>query len=107
MASISDFTINYSPGQTMNSKHKKRFFSAPKSYKINKLINFEPQIKKGVNLNFDSHYVSHKGGFRGHFEFLHLNLFASNVYFWSTKLTQINYIIVNIFSGILIVTVNI
>ena len=33
-----------------------------------------------------------------------LNLLASNVYFWFTKLLQINF---NMFSGIIIVTVNI
>ena len=63
-------------------------------------------------LTFDSHFVScsykhDKGEFRGHFRFFHLNLLVSNFYFWSTKLTQINHKIVNIFSGILIVTVNI
>ena len=59
------------------------------------------------NLYFDSHFVpcSYEGEFRGHFGFFHLNLFVSNFYFWSTKLTQINHIIVNMFSGILIVTV--
>ena len=55
------------------------------------------------NLHFDSHFVScsYEDEFRGHFGFFHLNSLVSNFYFWSTKLTQINHIIVNIFSGIL------
>ena len=61
------------------------------------------------NLHFDSHFVScsYDGEFRGHFGFFHSNLLVSNFYFWSTKLTQINHTIVNISSGILILTVNI
>ena len=35
------------------------------------------------------------------------NLLGSNVYSWSTKLLQISHIIVSIFSGVIIVTVNI
>ena len=60
------------------------------------------------NLHFDSHFVScsYEGKFRSHFGFFHLNLLVSNFYLWSTKLTQINHIIVNIVSGILIVTEN-
>ena len=61
------------------------------------------------NLHFDSHFVtcSYEGQFRGHFGFFHSNLLVSNFYLWSNKLTQINHAIVNIFSGILIVRVNI
>ena len=61
------------------------------------------------NLHFSSHFVScsYEGEYRGHFGFFHLDLFVSNFHFWSTKLTEKNHTIVNIFSGILIVTVNI
>ena len=61
------------------------------------------------NLHFDCHFVScsYEGEFRGQFGFSHLHLLVSNYYFWSTKLTGIKHTIVNIFSGILIVTVNI
>ena len=71
--------------------------------------NFEPQIKKVFNLHFDSHFVScsYEDEFRCHFLLFNLNLLVSNFYFWSTMLTEINYTIVNIFSGIIIVTVNI
>ena len=60
-------------------------------------------------LDFDSHVVSCscEGEFRGLFGFFYSNLIVSNFYFWSTMLAQINHNIVNIFSGILIVTVNI
>ena len=60
-------------------------------------------------LHFDSHFVfcSYEGEFRGHFGFFPSNLVVSNFYFWSTMLTQINHTILNIFSGILIVTENI
>ena len=87
------------------------FFSGRKSYKIKKMSNFEAQIiiKKKFYLHFDSHFVScsYEREFRGHFEFFHSNILASNFYFWSTVLTQINHTIVNIFSGTLIVAVNI
>ena len=78
------------------------FFSAIKSYKIKTNSNFAPQIKKKFNLHFDSHFVScsFEGECRGHFGFFHLNLLASNFYFWSAKLTQIKHIIVTISSGI-------
>ena len=61
------------------------------------------------NLHLDSHFVScsYKGEFRRHFGFFHLNLLVSNFYFWSAMFTEINHTIINIFSGILIVTVNI
>ena len=56
------------------------------------MSNFGPQIKKKMfNLHFDCH-------------FSHLNLFFSS---FITKSTQLNHIIVNMFSGILLVTVNI
>ena len=60
-------------------------------------------------LHFDSHFVScsYEGEFRRHFGFFHLNLLVSDFYFWSAVLTEMNHAIVNIFSGILIVTVNI
>ena len=48
-----------------------------------------------------------KVNFAAILDFFHLNLLVSNFYYWSTKLTEINYTIDNIFSGILIVTVNI
>ena len=53
-------------------------------------------------LYFDSHFVScsYEGEFRGYFGFCHLNLLVSNLYIWSTKLTQLNHMIGNIFSGI-------
>ena len=35
------------------------------------------------------------------------NLLGSNVYFWFTKLLRISHNIVSIFSGVIIVTVNI
>ena len=38
---------------------------------------------------------------------LFLNVFVSNVYSWSTKLLQIRRIIFSMFSGIIIVTINI
>ena len=61
------------------------------------------------NLHFDEHFVScsYEGEFRGHLGFFHSNLLVSNFNFWSSKLTQINHTIVNIFSGILVVTVDI
>ena len=79
----------------MSNKHHKCFLSAPKSYKIKKLDNFEPQIKKVFNLHFDSHFVScsYGGDFRRHFDFFHLNLLVSSFYFWSTMLTEINHTI--------------
>ena len=88
------------------------FFSAPKSYKIKKIEQFRAknQIKVfNLFLISDIHFVpcSYKGEFRRHFGFFHLNLLVSNFYFWSAMLTEINPTIVNIFSGILIVTVNI
>ena len=49
--------------------------------------------KKKFNLHFDSHFVvscSYEGEYRGHFESFHLNLFVSNIYFWSIKLPQKN-----------------
>ena len=74
-----------------------------------KMSNFVPQIKQRFNLHFDSNFVScsNEGEFHGHIRFFHLNLLVSNVFILSTKLLQINPIIVNIFSGIIIVTVNI
>ena len=53
------------------------------------------------NLHFDSHFVlcSYKGECRGHYGFFHLNLLLSNVYFWSTKILQLNHVIVNMFKG--------
>ena len=86
------------------------FFSAPKSYKIKKIAQFRAKNKiKVFNLHFDSHFVScsYKGKFRRQFGFFHLNLLVSNFYFWSAMLTEINHTIVNIFSGIFILTVNI
>ena len=86
------------------------FFSVPKSYKIKKIEQFRAKKKvKVFNLHFDSHFVScsYKGEFRRHFGFFHLNLLVSYFYVWSAMLTEINHSIVNIFSGILIVTVNI
>ena len=86
------------------------FFSAPKSYKIKKIEQFGAKNKiKVFNLHFDVQFVScsNEGEFRRHFGFFHLNLLVSNFYFWSAMLTKINHTIVNIFSGILIVTVNI
>ena len=86
------------------------FLSSPKSYKIKKIDQFRgTNNKKMFYLDFDSHFVSfsYEGEFRGHFGFFHSNLIVSNFYFLSTMLTQINHNIFNIFSGILIVTVNI
>ena len=58
------------------------------------------------NLQFDSHFVfcSYQGECLFHFGFFHSNLPVRIVYFWSIKLLQLNRIIVNMFSGILIVT---
>ena len=41
-----------------------------------------------LNKSFNLHFVScsYKGEFHRHFEFVHLNLLFSNVYFWSVKL---------------------
>ena len=60
-------------------------------------------------LHFDSHFVfcSNKDECRGHFEFVYVNLLASTMYVWFSKLLQLNHIIVNMFNGIFIVTVNI
>ena len=65
--------------------------------------------KKKVSSHFDSNFVScsYEGEFRVYFNFFHLNVLVSNFYFRSNKLTQINHVIVNIFSGILVVTANI
>ena len=85
-------------------------FSGPKSYKIKKIEQFRGTNNKNMfYLHFDSHFVScsYEGEFRGHFGFFNSNLIVSNFYFWSTMLTQIHLNNVNIFSGILIVTVNI
>ena len=82
------------------------FFSDPQVIQNKKNRNFEPQIK-----NICLIYILIVILFLVHnepdFRFFHLNLLVSNFYFWSTKLTGINHTIVNIFSGILIVTVNI
>ena len=93
----------------MNNKHQ-NFFSGPISYKIKKIEQLRGiNNKKMFYLHFASHFVScsYEGEFRGHFEFVHSNLRVSSFYFWSTMLTKISHTIVNIFSGILIVTVNI
>ena len=87
----------------MNNEHQKCFFG-PQVKQNKKIEQFQT-----TNKHFDSHFFScsYKSEFRRHFGFLHLNLLVSNFYFWSTMLTEINHTIVNIFSGILIVTVNI
>ena len=55
MTFISDFTIN---NYRSDDEHlTEMFVSPPKSYKINKLRNFEPQIKKRFNLHFYRHFV--------------------------------------------------
>ena len=93
----------------MNNKQQKGFFG-PQVIHNKKIEQFRAtNNKKEFNLHFRDHFVScsHKGEFRGHFKFFPLNLLASSFYFWSNKLKQINHVIVNIFRGILIVTVNI
>ena len=62
---------------------------------------------KVFHLHFDSHFVScsYEGEFCRHFGFFHLNFLVGNFYFWLTMLTEINHTIVNVFCGILIVTV--
>ena len=93
----------------MNNKHQKCFFGPQVIQNLkNEQFCAKNQIRV-FNLHFDSHFVScsYKGEFRRHFGFLHLNLLVSNFYFWSAMLAEINHTIVNIFNGILIVTVNI
>ena len=80
------------------------FFFGPQVIQYEKIAQFRA-TKNVFNLHFDIHFVS--CSFRRHFGFFYLNLLVSKFYFWSTKLTEINHTIVNIFSGILIVTVNI
>ena len=91
----------------MNNTHQNFFFLPPSHTKIKKMSNFEPLLNKKNMANL--HFVSclYEGEFCGHFGFFHSNLLVSNFYFWSTKLTQINHTIINIFSGILIVAVTI
>ena len=87
-------------GQTINNKHQKVFSASHAKFK--KIEKFRVTNKKKMfNLYFDSHFVSclYYGKFRGCFGFFHLNLLAINFYFWSTKLTEINNIIVNILNG--------
>ena len=94
----------------MNSKHPKCFFRPPSHTKLKKIEQFRAtNNKKEFNLHFDSHFIScsYEGEFRDHFGFLYSNLLVSNFYLRSNKLTQMNHVIVIIFSGILIVTVNI
>ena len=93
----------------MNNKHQKGF-CLPQVSQNEKNEQFRvTNIKKEFNLHFDRHFVScsYEGEFRGHFGLFHLNLLVSNFYSRSNKLTQINHVIVNVFSGILIVAVNI
>ena len=76
MTPILDFTINYRSDDEQFTPEM--LVSAPKSQKINKLSNSEPQIKKRFNLHFDSHFVSYiyEDKFRGHFEFFLSNVLA-------------------------------
>ena len=78
MTSILDFTKNYRSDDEQQTPEM--LVSAPESHKINKLSNSEPQIKKWLNLHFNSHFVfySYEGKFRGHFGFF-LNLLVSKV----------------------------
>ena len=93
----------------MKNKHQKCVFRPPNHKKPISLAISSHKYKQMFNLHFDSLFVvcSYEGEYRGHFDFFHLNLLVSNVYFWSTTLLQLNHIIVNMFSGIFIVTVNI
>ena len=79
MVSMLDFTKNYRSDDEQYTPEM--LVSPPKSHKINQLSNFEPQIKKGLNLHFYSHSVSctYEGKFRGHFGFFLSNLLVSNV----------------------------
>ena len=66
----------------MNNKHQKMPVSAPKSYKINKLSNSEPQIKKrGSNYILIAilFIVYMKLNFAAILNFFPLNLLVSNV----------------------------
>ena len=68
--------------------------------------NLMPQLQKIFYLHFDNHFVScsyESAHVAAILDFFHLNLLASNVLLWSTKLLQLNHIIVNMFSSILIV----
>ena len=77
--SILDFTKNYRSDDEQWTPEM--LVSAPKSHKINILSNSESQIKKRLNLHFDSHFLScsYEGKFRGHFGFFLSNLLVSNV----------------------------
>ena len=76
---------------------------------LHELINPEPHIRRGLTyvLKAILFLVHIKVNIAAILDFFLLNVLASNIYFWSTKLLLISDIIVNIFSGIVIVTVNI
>ena len=111
MTFILDFMIKYRSND--DKWTSEMCVLATKSYKNHKFSSPEPpQIHKK-----DSIYIliailffcSYEGGCHGHSGFFHLNVLISNVYVWSTKLLQLlqlNHLIINISSGILIVTVN-
>ena len=93
----------------MNNKHHK-CSCRPQVIQNKIFINFEPHIKKTclICILIVILFLGNmKVNFAAILDFFHLNLLVSNFYFWSTKLLQINHIIVNIVSGILIVTGNI
>ena len=82
MASILDFMINYISDD--EQKTSAMFSLTPKSYKINKLSNFEPEIEKRgliIILIIILLLVHMKLNFAAFFVFFHLNLFVDNVYF--------------------------
>ena len=87
----------------MKNKHQKCVFRPQSHTESHKFSSLEPQIQKKrcliVILKAILFFCSYEGECRGHFGFFNLNLLPSNVYFWSTKLLQLNHVIVNMFSG--------
>ena len=83
------------------------FVSAPKSHKINILSNSMPQIKKRLNLHFDSGFVScsYESEFHGHFEFFFFQIYWS-VTFIPNPLCYHKYVILSSTCLAVIVTVN-
>ena len=93
----------------MYNKHQKCFFG-PQVIQNKKWGNFGQQIKKRCFIYIlivVLFLVQKKLNLAANLTFFHVNLLVSNLYFWSTMSTEIIHTIVNIFSGILIVTVNV
>ena len=80
---------------------------APKLYTNNKFSNLEPEVKKIILiyiLMVILFFAQTKVNVAAILYFFHFKLLVNNVYFGSTKLPQLNHIIVNMCSGILTVT---